>query len=59
MPVEEVPQLENSPHDAEAFALRCAVVLLCSSESSAPLSDRMKQFARFLLEKGTPNFVGA
>jgi len=58
LPIEEMPQLEDSPHDAEAFALRCGVVLLCSRESSAPISDRMKQFARFLLEEGTPNLVG-
>jgi len=51
LPVEEMPRLEDSPHDAEAFALRGGVVLLCSSESSAPISDRMKQFARFLLEE--------
>jgi len=59
LPIEEVPQLEDSPHDAEAFALRCGAVLLCSSESSAPISDRMKQFARLLLEEGTTNLVGA
>jgi len=59
LPVEEVPQLEDSPHDAKAFALRFAVVLLCSSESSAPISDRMKQFSRFLLEECTTNLVGA
>ena len=59
MPIEEVSQLEDSPYDTEAFALRCGVVLLCSSESSAPISDRMKQFARFLLEKCTTNLVGA
>jgi len=59
LPIEEVPQLEDSPHDAEAFALRCGVVLLCSSESSAPISDRMKQFARFLLEECSANLVGA
>jgi len=59
LPIEEVPQLEDSPHDAEAFALRCRVVLLCSSESSASISDRMQQFARFLLEEGTTNLVGA
>jgi len=57
--VEEVPQLEESPHDAEAFSLRGGVVSLCSSEFSAPISDRMKQFARFLLEEGTTNLVGA
>jgi len=57
--VEEVPQLEDSPHDAEAFSLRNGVVLLCSSESSAPISDRMKQFARLLMEEGTTNLVGA
>jgi len=57
--VEEVPQLEDSPYDAEAFSLRCGVVLLCSSESSAPISDRMKQLARFLLEEGTTKSVGA
>jgi len=59
LPIEEVPQLEDSPHDAEAFALRCGVVLLCSSESSAPISDGMRQFARFLLEECTTNLVGA
>ena len=59
LPIEEVPQLEDSPHDAEAFALRCGVVWLCSSESSAPISDGMKQFARFLLEEVTTNLVGA
>ena len=59
LPIEEVPQLEDSPHDAEAFALRGGVVLLCSIESSAPISDRMKQFARLLLEEGTTNLVGA
>jgi len=58
LPVEELPQPEDSPHDAEAFALRAGVVFLCSSESSAPISDRMKQFARFLLEEGTPDLVG-
>jgi len=52
-----MPQLEDSPHDAEAFALRGGVVLLCSSESSAPISDRMKQFARFLLEECTTDLV--
>jgi len=57
--IEEVPQLEDSPHDTEEFALRCGVVLLCSIESSAPVSDRMKQFARFLVEEGTTNLVGA
>jgi len=59
LPIEEVPQLEDSPHDAEAFALRFGVVWLCSSESSAPISDGMKQFARFLLEEFTTNLVGA
>jgi len=59
LPIEEVPQLEDSPHDAEAFSLRGGVVLLCSSESSAPISDRMKQLARFLLEEGATNLVGA
>jgi len=59
VPVEEVPSLEDSPHDAEAFALHGGVVLVCSSESSAPISDRMKQFARFLLEEGTTDLVGA
>jgi len=39
--VEDVPQLEDSPQDAEACRLRGGVVFLCSSESSAPLSDRM------------------
>jgi len=57
--IEEMPQLEDSPHDADAFALRCGVVLLCSSESPAPISDRMKKFARFLLEECTTNLVGA
>jgi len=59
LPIEESPQLEDRPHDAEAFALRGGVVLLCSRESSAPISDRMKQFARFLLEEGTTNLVRA
>ena len=59
LPVEEVPQLEDSPHDAEAFALRGGAVLLCSSKSSAPISDRMKLLARFVLEEGTTNLVGA
>jgi len=59
LPFEEVPQLEDSPHDAEAFALRFGVVLLCCSESSASISDRMKQFSRFLLEECTTNLVGA
>jgi len=58
-PIEEVPQLEDSPQDAEEFALRGGVVLLCSSQSSASISDRMKQFARFLLEECTANLVGA
>jgi len=57
--VEEVPQLEDSPHDAEAFSLRGGLVLVCSSESSASISDRMKQLARLLLEEGTTNLVGA
>jgi len=57
--VEEVPEFEDSPHDAEEFSLRGGVVLLCSRESSAPISVRMKQFARFLLEEGTTNLVGA
>ena len=55
---EEVPQLEDSPHNAEAFSLRGGGVLLCSSESSASISDRMKQLARFLQEEGTPDLVG-
>jgi len=59
LPIEEVPQLGDSAHDAEALALRGGVVLLCSSESSAPISERMKQFARFLMEKCTTNFVCA
>jgi len=59
LPIGDVPQLEDSPHDAEAFALRCVVVLLCSSKSSAPISDRMKLLARFVLEEGTTNLVGA
>jgi len=59
LPIEEVPQLEDSPHDAEAFSLRGGVGFLCSSESSAPISDRMKQLARFLLEEGATNLVGA
>jgi len=49
LPVEEVPQLEDSPHDAEAFSPRGGVVLLCGSESSAAILDRVKQFARLLL----------
>jgi len=57
--IEKVPQLENSSNNADAFALRGGVLWLCSSESSAPISDRMKQFARFLLEEGTTNLVGA
>ena len=59
LPVEEVLQLEDIPHDAEAFVLRGQVLLLCSSESSAPISDRMKQLTRFILEEGTPDLVGA
>jgi len=59
MLIEELPQLEDSTHDAEAFALRCGVVFFCSSEFSAPISDRVKQFARFLLEECTTNLVGA
>ena len=39
--------------------LEFGVVLLCSSESLAPISDRMKQFARFLVEECTTNLVGA
>jgi len=58
LPVEEVPHLEDSPHDAEAFSLRGGAVFLCSSESSAQISDRMKQFARFFLEEGTTDLVG-
>jgi len=58
-PVEKLPQLEDSPHDAEAFALRCGKFLHCSSESSDPISHRMQQFARFLLEEGTTKFFGA
>jgi len=58
-PIEEMPQLEDNPHDAKAFALRCGVTLLCSSESSAPISDRMEQLARFLLEECTADSVGA
>jgi len=57
--VEEVPQLEDSPHDVEAFALLGGVDFRCSSESSAPISDRMKQLTRFILEEGTPDLVGA
>jgi len=56
--VEEVPQLEDSPHDAKAFSLRGGVVLVCSSDSSAPISDRKKHFARFLLEEGTTDLIG-
>ena len=59
LPVEEVPQLEDSRHDAEAFALRGGAVLVCSSESLAPISDRLKQFARFLLEECTTDLVNA
>jgi len=59
LPVDQVPKLEDSPHDAEAFAFCGGVVFLCSSESSAPISDRMKQFARLLLEEGTTNLFGA
>jgi len=58
LPVEEMPQLEDSRHDAEAFALCGRVVLLCSSEASAPISDRMKHFDRFFLRQGTTDFVG-
>jgi len=57
--VGEVPELEDSPHDAEAFSLRNGVVFHSSSESSAPISDKMKQLARLLLEEGTTNLVGA
>ena len=57
--VEEVPQLEDSPHDVEAFALLGGVDFRCSSESSAPICDRMKLLARFVLEEGTTNLVGA
>jgi len=56
LPIAEVPQLEDSPHDAEAFSLRGGVVLLCSRESSAPICDRMKQFTRFLLERVQPTW---
>ena len=59
MPIEEVPQLEDSPHDAEAFAFRFGVVLHRSSAFSAPISDRMKQLARFLLEEGITDLVRA
>ena len=58
LPIQEEPQFEDSPHAAEVFALRGGVVLLCSSESSASISYRMKQLARFLLEEGTPDLVG-
>jgi len=58
LPVEEVPQLEDIPHDAEAFALRGGVVLLCCSESSASVPNRMKQFALFLLDEGSPDLLG-
>jgi len=56
--MEEVPQFWDSPDDAETFALRGGVVLLFSSASSAPVCDRAKQFTRFLLEEGTPDFIG-
>jgi len=59
LPIGVVPQHEDSPHDAEAFSPRREVVLLCSSAYSAPISARMKQLARFLLEEGTTNLVGA
>ena len=59
LPIEEVPQFEDSPNDAEAYALRRGGVFLCSSESSAPISDRMKQFARFLMEEGTRKLAGS
>jgi len=58
LPVEKVPQFEDSCHDAEASSLRGGVVLLCSSASSDPISDRMKQFTRILLEEGTTDLVG-
>jgi len=58
LPIQEEPRFEDSPQAAEVFALRGGGVLLCSSESSASISDRMKQLARFLLEEGTPDLVG-
>jgi len=59
LPVEEVPQLEDSPRDAEALAHRGGEVFISSSEASAPISDRMKQFAGLLLEECTLDLIGA
>jgi len=59
LPVEEVAQLEDSPHEDKAFAVHCGVIVLCNSESSAPVSDRMKHFTRFCHEEGTPDMIGA
>jgi len=56
--IEEVTLFEDSPDNTETFALLGGVVLLCSSESSAPISEKMRQSARFVLEDGTPDLVG-
>jgi len=40
MSIEEVSELEHAPHNAEALAFRCGIILLSWAESTAPMANR-------------------
>jgi len=40
MSIEEVSELEYAPHNTEALAFRCGIILLSWAESTAPIANR-------------------
>jgi len=40
MTVEEVSELEYSPHNAEELAFRCEIVYLSRADATAPIVNR-------------------
>jgi len=40
MSIEEVSELEYAPHNAEALAFRCGIILLSRAESTATIAKR-------------------
>jgi len=58
-PVEQEPQFQDFPDNADAFTFKNGEVLLSSSEYLASLSDRMKRYTRRFRENGASELVGA
>jgi len=58
MAVEEMSELENAPHNAEAFAFRGGVIFLSRAEATAPMANRDSSSVRLLLQQGSSELVG-